>query len=116
MSAIYPILLVSGQGRNKMFNIELLLNSLAEISVDMKEKHICWINANLTGPNTRMGQSQGVMLSERSPIRQNPLVHVSSTSTCISLFVLIRFYRNRSENELIRFWPLYDVITIVWLV
>ena len=33
-----------------------------------------------------------------------------------SLFVLIHLYKNLSENELIRFWPLYDVITIFWLV
>ena len=33
-----------------------------------------------------------------------------------SLFVLIHFYKNLSENELIRFWPLYDVITMFWLV
>ena len=33
-----------------------------------------------------------------------------------SLFVLIHLYKNLSENELIRFWPLYDVITMCWLV
>ena len=61
----------------------------------------------------------------------SPLLHVSSTSTCVpsverdsesfrkkilSLFVLIHLYKNLSENELIRFWPLYDVITFFWLV
>ena len=55
----------------------------------------------------------------------SPLLHVSSTSTCVpsvekdserfSLF-LIHFYKNLSENELIRFWPLYDVITMFCLV
>ena len=34
----------------------------------------------------------------------------------LSLFVLIHLYKNLSENELIRFWPLYDVITMFWLV
>ena len=34
----------------------------------------------------------------------------------LSLFVLIHFYKNLSENELIRLWALYDVITIFWLV
>ena len=67
----------------------------------------------------------------RSPIMQNPLFHVFYTSTCVpsverdsemfrkkilSLFVLIHLNNNLSENELIRFWPLYDVITIFWLV
>ena len=33
-----------------------------------------------------------------------------------SLFVLIHLYMNLSENELIRFGPLYDVITMCWLV
>ena len=33
-----------------------------------------------------------------------------------SLFVLIHLYKNLSENELIRFCPLHDVITIFWLV
>ena len=33
-----------------------------------------------------------------------------------SLFVLIHLYKNLSENELIRFWPLYDVITIFLIV
>jgi len=33
-----------------------------------------------------------------------------------SLFVLIHLYKNLSENELIRFWPLYDVIMMFWLV
>ena len=33
-----------------------------------------------------------------------------------SLFVLIHLYKNLSENELIRFWPLYDVMMICWLV
>ena len=30
----------------------------------------------------------------------------------LSLFVLIHLYKNLSEEKLIRFWPLYDVITI----
>ena len=30
-----------------------------------------------------------------------------------SLFVLLHLYKNLSENELIRFWPLDDVITIL---
>ena len=34
----------------------------------------------------------------------------------LSLFVLIHLYKNLSGNELIRFWPLYDVITIFWFV
>ena len=34
----------------------------------------------------------------------------------LSLFVLIHSCKNLSENELIRFWPLYDVITIFWVV
>ena len=34
----------------------------------------------------------------------------------LSLFVLIHLYNKLSENELIRFWPLYDVITMFWLV
>ena len=33
----------------------------------------------------------------------------------LSLVVLIHLFKNLSENELIRFWPLY-VITIFWLV
>ena len=33
-----------------------------------------------------------------------------------SLFVLIHLYKNLSENELIRFWPLCDVTMFFWLV
>ena len=33
-----------------------------------------------------------------------------------SLFVLIHLYKNLSENDLIRFWSLYDVITMCCLV
>ena len=43
------------------------------------------------------------------------ILKVSGKKIC-SLFVLIHLYKNLSENELIRFWPLYDVITIFWLV
>ena len=43
------------------------------------------------------------------------ILKVSGTKI-LSLFVLIHLYKNLSENELIRFWPLYDVITIFWLV
>ena len=39
-----------------------------------------------------------------------------SGENILSLFVLIHLYKNLSENELIRFWPLYDVITMFWLV
>ena len=39
------------------------------------------------------------------------ILKVSGTKIC-SLFVLIHLYKNLSENELIRFWPLYDVIRI----
>ena len=39
-----------------------------------------------------------------------------SGKNILSLFVLIHLYKNLSENELIRFWPLYDVITFIWLV
>ena len=34
----------------------------------------------------------------------------------LSLFVLIHLYKNLSENEPIRFWTLYDVITMFRLV
>ena len=49
-----------------------------------------------------------------SPLCKETL-KVSGTKI-LSLFVLIHLYKNLSENELIRFWTLYDVITIVWLV
>ena len=45
------------------------------------------------------------------------LVYISMCPFCVQrfpLFVLIHLYKNLSENELIRFWPLYD-ITIFWL-
>ena len=32
------------------------------------------------------------------------------------LFVLIHLYKNLSEDELLRFWPLYDVMMMFWLV
>ena len=41
------------------------------------------------------------------------ILKVSGKKIC-SLSVLIHFYKNLSENELIRFWPLYVVKTIFW--
>ena len=39
-----------------------------------------------------------------------------SGKNILSFFFLIHLYKNLSENELIRLWPLYDVITIFWIV
>ena len=43
-------------------------------------------------------------------------IHEDVCPHILSLFVLIHLYKNLSENELIRFWPLYEFITIFWLV
>ena len=45
-------------------------------------------------------------------INMCPLCVKEKGTKILSLFLLIHFYRNLSENELIRFWPLYEVITI----
>ena len=48
---------------------------------------------------------------KRPPVKLCLLPILSDPKIC-SLFVLIHLYKNLNENELIRFCPLYDVITI----
>ena len=86
--------------------------------------HICtsiWIGMTLES-----GIYVSAIFFLKSPIVQNPifmsfiLKHVSprgketlkvSGGKNVLSFFLIHLYKTLSENELIRFWPLYDVIT-----